>query len=114
VSLSTHQVRAIGHRGRMDRPVVVPVQNESDSVPSLQLWAAPRIIVVTQFLAGAVFLVMALVNLLGDEPSGGERFIGVLAAVVSGMAFGVAGSLQVQGRMVRRHLERCGVSRPAA
>jgi hypothetical protein len=93
----------------MDRPVVVPVQTE----PELQLWAAPRVLVVTQFLAGAVFLVMALVNLLVDQPSGWQRFIGVLAAVVSGMAFGVAGSLQVQGRMVRRHLEQC-VSTTAA
>jgi hypothetical protein len=95
----------------MDRPVVVPVQTEPE--PELQLWAAPRVIVVTQFLAGAVFLVMALVNLLVDQPSGWQRFIGVLAAVVSGMAFGVAGSLQVQGRMVRRHLEQCD-SRTAA
>jgi hypothetical protein len=68
-------------------------------------------IVVTQFIAGVVFLVMALVNLLGDHPSGWQRFIGVVAAVVAGMAFGVAGSLRLQGRMVRRHLDTC---RPAS
>jgi hypothetical protein len=73
-------------------------------------------IVVTQFIAGVVFLVMALVNLLGDDPSGWQRFIGVVAAVVAGMAFGVAGSLRLQGRMVRRHLDTCSPTpvRPAA
>jgi hypothetical protein len=87
----------------MESPVVVPVEAQEDA----RLWAAPRMIVVTQFIAGVVFLVMALVNLLGDHPSGWQRFIGVVAAVVAGMAFGVAGSLRVQGRMVRRHLDTC-------
>ena len=100
----------MGNRGRMDHPVVVPVQTEED----VRLWAAPRMIVLTQFVAGVVFLVMALVNLLGDHPSGWQRFIGVIAAVVAGMAFGVAGSLRFQGRMVRRHLETCGVDRTTA
>jgi len=88
----------------MDRPVVSPVA-ATEQVEEVRLWAAPRIVVVTQAIAGVVFLVMALVNLLGDRPSGWERFIGVIAAVVAGMAFGVAGSLRVQGRMVRRHLD---------
>ena len=94
----------MGNRGRMDHPVVTPVP-AADEVDEVRLWAAPRIVVVTQALAGVVFLAMALVNLLGDHPSGWERFIGVIAAVVAGMAFGVAGSLRVQGRMVRRHLD---------
>jgi hypothetical protein len=87
----------------MEIPVVVPAEAQEDA----RLWAAPRMIVVTQFIAGVVFLVMALVNLLGHHPSGWQRFIGVVAAVVAGMAFGVAGSLRVQGRMVRRHLDTC-------
>jgi hypothetical protein len=93
----------------MENPVVVPVV-PVEAQEDARLWAAPRMVVVTQFIAGVVFLVMALVNLLGDHPSGWERFIGVVAAVVAGMAFGVAGSLRLQGRMVRRHLETC---RPA-
>ena len=97
----------------MDRPVVTPVETVETN-EDVRLWAAPRMVVVTQFVAGLVFLVMALVNLLGDHPSGWERFIGVVAAVVAGMAFGVAGSLRFQGRMVRRHLETCGVDRPIA
>ena len=71
---------------------------------SLGLWAVPRIVVVTQFVAGAVFLLMALVNVAGAHPSGWERFLGVAAALVAGMAFGVAGSLRALGRMVRRHM----------
>ena len=71
---------------------------------SLGLWAVPRIVVVTQLLAGAVFLCMALVNLVGGQPTGFERLIGVVAALVAGMAFGVGGSLRVQSRMVRRHM----------
>lgn len=90
----------------MEDPIVTPVE-PAGSETDLGLWVAPRMVVVTQFLAGVVFLVMALVNLLGDEPSGGERFIGVVAALVAGMAFGVAGSMRVQGRMVRRHLDTC-------
>ena len=88
----------------MDQPAVTPV-TAAEEVEDVRLWAAPPIVVVTQALAGVVFFVMALVNLLGDHPSGWERFIGVVAAVVAGMAFGVAGSLRVQGRMVRRHLD---------
>jgi protein-S-isoprenylcysteine O-methyltransferase Ste14 len=90
----------------MDNPVVTPVESTPPE-GELRLWAAPRMVVVTQFVAGVVFLVMALVNLAGSEPSGWERFIGVVAALVAGMAFGVAGSLRVQGRMVRRHLAGC-------
>ena len=90
----------------MDKAVVTPVESAAPA-GELRLWAAPRMVVVTQFLAGVVFLVMALVNLVGGEPSGWERFIGVVAALVAGMAFGVAGSMQVQGRMVRRHLAGC-------
>jgi hypothetical protein len=71
---------------------------------SLDLWAVPRMVVTTQLAAGAVFLLMALVNLLQAHPSGWERFIGVVAAVVAGMAFGVGGVLRSQGRMVRRHM----------
>jgi len=77
---------------------------ESEPEGSLGLWAVPRIVVVTQFAAGAVFLLMALVNVAGDHPSGWERFLGVAAALVAGMAFGVAGSLRALGRMVRRHM----------
>lgn len=77
---------------------------DSEPEGSLGLWAVPRIVVVTQFVAGAVFLLMALVNLAGAEPSGWERFLGVLSALVAGMAFGVAGSLQALARMVRRHM----------
>ena len=88
----------------VDQPVVTPVVS-AEEVEDVRLWAAPRVVVVTQALAGVVFLVMALVNLLGDHPSGWERFIGVIAAIVAGMAFGVAGSLRVQGQMVRRHLD---------
>jgi len=100
----------------MDRPVVTPVEPAEtvEAVEDVRLWAAPRMVVVTQFLAGVVFLVMALVNLVGDDPSGWERFIGVVAALVAGMAFGVAGSLRMQARMVRRHLETCGATGPAA
>jgi hypothetical protein len=70
---------------------------------SLGLWAVPRIVVVTQFVGGAVFLLMAVVNVAGADPGG--RFLGVAAALVAGMAFGVAGSLRALGRMVRRHME---------
>ena len=100
----------------MDRPVVTPVTpaESAEPVEEVRLWAAPRMVVVTQFLAGVVFLVMALVNLVGEEPSGWERFIGVVAALVAGMAFGVAGSLRMQARMVRRHLETCQANAPAA
>jgi hypothetical protein len=77
----------------------------SEPEGSLGLWAVPRIVVVTQFVAGAVFLVMALVNLAGEHPSGWERFLGVAAALVAGMAFGVAGTLRALGRMVRRHMQ---------
>ena len=77
---------------------------DSEPEGSLGLWAVPRIVVVTQFVAGAVFLVMALVNIAGDAPSGWERFLAVAAALVAGMAFGVAGSLRALGRMVRRHM----------
>ena len=97
----------------MDRPVVTPAE-PAEAVEEVRLWAAPRMVVVTQFLAGVVFLVMALVNLVGEEPSGWERFIGVVAALVAGMAFGVAGSLRMQARMVRRHLDTCGTNGPAA
>lgn len=92
----------------MEPAVVAPVESEED----VRLWAAPRMIVVTQFLAGVVFLVMALVNLLGDHQSGWDRFVGVIGAVVAGMAFGVAGSLRLQGRMVRRHLSTCHPTSP--
>ncbi|MGY2875604.1 HAMP domain-containing protein [Marmoricola sp. URHA0025 HA25] len=78
---------------------------DSEPEGSLGLWAVPRVVVVTQFVAGAVFLLMALVNLAGSEPSGWERFLGVAAALVAGMAFGVAGSLRALGRMVRRHMD---------
>jgi hypothetical protein len=77
---------------------------DSEPEGSLGLWAVPRVVVVTQFVAGAVFLVMALVNVAGDDPSGWERFLAVAAALVAGMAFGVAGSLQALGRIVRRHM----------
>jgi hypothetical protein len=77
---------------------------DSEPEGSLGLWAVPRIVVVTQLVAGAVFLAMALVNVAGDDPGGWERFLGVTAALVAGMAFGVAGSLRVLGRMVRRHM----------
>lgn len=77
---------------------------DSEPEGSLGLWAVPRVVVVTQFIAGAVFLLMALVNLAGAHPSGWERFLGVAAALVAGMAFGVAGSLRALGRMVRRHM----------
>jgi hypothetical protein len=93
----------------MDNPVATPVESTPPE-GELRLWAAPRMVVVTQFAAGVVFLVMALVNLAGAEPSGWERFVGVVAALVAGMAFGVAGSLRVQGRMVRRHLAGCQAS----
>jgi hypothetical protein len=93
----------------MDEPVVTPVES-TPSQAELRLWVAPRMVVVTQFLAGVVFLVMALVNLAGSDPSGWERLLGVLTSLVAGMAFGVAGSLRVQGRMVRRHLESCHAS----
>ena len=72
---------------------------------SLGLWAVPRVVVVTQFVGGAVFLLMALVNVAGAHPSGWERFLGVAAALVAGMAFGTAGSLRAFGRMVRRHMQ---------
>jgi hypothetical protein len=68
------------------------------------LWAVPRIVVTTQLVAGGVFLLMALVNLVGPDQSAWQRVLGLVAAVVSGMAFGVAGSLRSQGRMVRRHM----------
>lgn len=92
----------------MESPVVVPVEADEP----VSLWAAPRMVVVTQAVAGVVFLVMALVNLLGAHPSGWQRFIGVVAAVVSGMALGVAGSMRVQARMVRRHLGTCQTTQP--
>lgn len=76
--------------------------NESEG--SLELWAVPRMVVTTQVVAGVVFLLMALVNLVGDQPSGWERFIGVVAAVVAGMAFGVGSCMHFQSRMVRRHI----------
>jgi hypothetical protein len=77
----------------------------SEPEGSLGLWAVPRIVVVTQFVGGAVFLLMALVNVAGSDPSGWERLLGVAAALAAGMAFGVAGSLRALGRMVRRHME---------
>jgi hypothetical protein len=101
-----HRREQKGNRARMDEPVVTPVA-PTDEVQDVRLWAAPSIVVVTQALAGCVFLGMALVNLLGDHPSGWQRFIGVIAALVAGMAFGVAGSVRVQGTMVRRHLAAC-------
>lgn len=77
---------------------------ETEAEESLGLWAVPRVVVVTQVVAGAVFLLMALVNLAGAEPSGWERFLGVAAALVAGMSFGAAGTLRFLGRMVRRHM----------
>ena len=77
---------------------------DTEPEASVDLWAVPRVVVTTQLIAGAVFLLMALVNLAGSDPTGWERFIGVVAALVAGMAFGVAGSLRAQGRMVRRHM----------
>jgi len=77
---------------------------DSEPEGSLGLWAVPRIVVVTQFLAGAVFLLMALVNIAGSDPGGWQRFLGVVSALVAGMAFGVAGSLRALSRMVRRHM----------
>jgi hypothetical protein len=77
---------------------------DTEPEASADLWAVPSVVVTTQLIGGAVFLLMALVNLAGPDPSGGERFIGVLAALAAGMAFGVAGSLRSQGRMVRRHM----------
>ena len=79
---------------------VRPVEPEAD----LRLWAAPRMVVVTQFAGGVVFLLLALTNLTGD-PSGWHRFLAVLAALVGGVAFGVGGSLSVHATMVRRHME---------
>jgi hypothetical protein len=100
----------------MDRPVVTPVEQVEpvEAVEDVRLWAAPRMVVVTQFLAGVVFLVMALVNLVGDDPSGWERFIGVVAALDAEGHPGDEGSLRMQARMVRRHLQTCGVTGPAA
>ena len=77
---------------------------DAEPEATADLWAVPRIVVTTQLIAGAVFLLMALVNLAGSHPSGWERFIGVVAALVAGMAFGVAGCLRAQGLMVRRHM----------
>lgn len=79
---------------------VTPVEPEAD----LRLWAAPRMVIVTQFAGGVVFLLLALTNLTGD-PSGWHRFLAVLAALVGGVAFGVGGSLSVHATMVRRHME---------
>ena len=84
----------------MEQPFVTPVEPEAE----LRLWAAPRMVIVTQIAGGAVFLLMALTNLVGDQ-SGWHRFLGALAALVAGVAFGVGGSLSVHGRMVRRHME---------
>ena len=78
------------------------------------LWAVPRIVVTTQFVAGGVFLLMALVNLLGSDHSGWHRLLGIVGAVVAGMAFGVAGSLRAQGRMVRRHMAAWHPESPVA
>jgi hypothetical protein len=76
-----------------------PVEPEAD----LRLWAAPRMVIVTQFAGGVVFLLLALTNLTGD-PSGWHRVLAVIAALVGGVAFGVGGSLSVHGTMVRRHM----------
>ena len=90
----------------MERPVVTPATSVTPVEPEadLRLWAAPRMVIVTQFAGGAVFVLLALTNLVG-EPSGWHRFLAVLAALVGGVAFGVGGSLSVHATMVRRHME---------
>jgi hypothetical protein len=89
----------------MERPVVNPVPvAAAEPEAELELWAAPRMVIVTQFAGGVVFVILALTNLLADT-GGWQRFLGVLAAVVGGVAFGVGGSLAAHGRLVRRHME---------
>jgi len=95
--------RRLGHLWPMDTEPEAP-----------DLWAVPRIVVTTQFVAGGVFLLMALVNLLGAHPSGWQRFLGIVAAVVAGMAFGVAGTLRSAGQMVRRHMAAWHPESPVA
>jgi hypothetical protein len=89
----------------MEHPSVTPVHVAAvEPEAELQLWAAPPMVVVTQFVGGVVFVILALTNLLGDT-NGWHRFLGVLAAIVGGVAFGVGGSLSAHARMVRRHVE---------
>ena len=56
---------------------------------------------VTELLAGVVFLGIALSHLVAGDPTGWDRFIGGSAALVSGLNLGAAGSLHFQSRMVR-------------
>lgn len=69
------------------------------------LWAPPRSVVVTQVLLGLVMLAVAVTSTPDATPSAWDRFNGLAAAVVAGLAFGVAASMLVQGGMVRRHME---------
>lgn len=56
--------------------------------------ASRRSVLVTQLLAGVVFLGIAVIHLVAADPTGWDRFIGGSAALVSGLNLGaVVGSL---------------------
>jgi len=77
---------------------------DAERAGHVELWVVPPIVITSELVGGAVFLLIALVNLLEDDPTGWDLLVGIVAAVASGMAFGVAGSLGVQSRMVTRHM----------
>ncbi len=61
------------------------------------------------------FLIAALSDLAGENPTAWERFLGLAAALVSGLALGIGASLHRQRRMVSRHMasQHPGVPVPA-
>lgn len=68
------------------------------------LWEPPRSAFVTQALLGVMLLVMAVTALLLGEPGAWDRVIGLGAALMAGMSFGVVLGLFGMRRMVRRHM----------
>ena len=67
-------------------------------------WASPRVVVVTELLTFVVMLGVAVSNLASEDPGTWERFSGLAAALVSGLALGGGITLYLQGRMVRGHM----------
>ena len=68
------------------------------------LWAPEGAVVASQLAVFAVLLITAVSNLAGESPTEWQRFLGLAAALVSGLALGNGASLYRQRRMVRLHM----------
>lgn len=80
------------------------------------LWAPTMAVVSSQLVVFTALLAVAWSNLHGEDPSAWERVLGFAAALVAGLALGVAGCLYLQRRMVHQHMasEHPGVPVPSS